>query len=596
MQAIQPSRPAGIGMALLAAGLLSAPPSLAQADLILTNGKIATMTRDGEFVQALAVKDGRIAATGSNEAVLRLKESSTRVVDLGGRTVIPGLNDSHTHVIRAGLNYNLETRWDGVRSLGRAMEMLKEQAARTPQGEWVKVVGGWSEHQFAEKRLPTLAEINAAVPDKPVFILYLYGMAFLNQKAVETLGYDKHTRYLDGEVQLDAAGKPTGLLLARPNALILYATLGKTNRLERGEQLNSTLQFYRELNRLGMTSAVDAGGGGQAYPDDYGVTIALAKEGKLTVRTSYYLFAQKAGKELEDYERWIRMTQPDRNEHMFYANGFTTEGAGENLVSSAADFENFLEPRPELPHHMEDELERVVTLLVKNRWPFRIHATYGESIERDLAVIEKVNRSTPLAGLRWIVDHAETVTDDQLRRIKALGGGIAVQNRMYFQGEAYWKRYGAQTRQMPPIRKMLDLGVPVGLGTDGTRVSSYGPWPSIYWAVTGKTAGGLATWQAKDVLSRHEALQLMTRGSAWMSGEERLKGTLAPGQYADLAVLPHDYFTMDVERIKDLESVLTIVTGKPVYGAGPFEALAPAAIPVAPAWSPVRYFGGYQNR
>ncbi|WP_229491479.1 amidohydrolase [Massilia sp. HP4] len=471
-----------------------------------------------------------------------------------------------------------------------------EQAARTPDGQWVKVVGGWSEHQFEEKRLPTLAEINAAVPDKPVFILYLYGKAFLNRKGIETLGYSKDTKYLDGEVELDAAGKPTGLLLAKPNAMILYSTLGKTGKLDRAGQLNSTLHFYRDLNRLGMTSAVDAGGGGQAYPDDYGVTIELAKQGKLTVRTSYYLFAQQAGKELQDYERWIRMTKPDRNEHMFYANGFTTEGAGENLVSSAADFENFLEPRPELPHHMEDELERVVTLLVKNRWPFRIHATYGESIERDLAVIEKVNRSTPLAGLRWIVDHAETVTDDQLKRIKALGGGVAVQNRMYFQGEAYWKRYGAQARQLPPIRKMLELGLPVGLGTDGTRVSSYGPWPSIYWAVTGKTAGGLATWQAKDVLSRHEALQLMTRGSAWMSGEENVKGRLAVGQYADFAVLPQDYFTMDVEKIKDLESVLTVVNGQVVYGAGDFGKLSPALPAVAPAWSPVRHFGGYQNR
>ncbi|AWL07535.1 amidohydrolase [Massilia oculi] len=589
-----------LALALFAAGILAASTAQAQADLIITNGKIATMAGEGEgkeeFVQALAVKDGKIAATGSNEQVLRLKRKDTRVVDVGGRTVIPGLNDSHTHVIRAGLNYNMEVRWDGVRSLKRAMEMLKEQAARTPEGQWVKVVGGWTEHQFAEKRLPTLAEINAAVPDKPVFILYLYGKAFLNRKGIETLGYTKETTYPEGELELDAAGKPTGLLLAKPNAMILYSTLARTNKLDRADQRNSTLHFYRDLNRLGMTSAVDAGGGGQAYPDDYGVTIELAKEGKLSVRTAYYLFAQKAGKELEDYERWIGMTKPNRNDHLFYANGFTTEGAGENLVSSAADFENFLEPRPELPHHMEDELERVVTLLVKNRWPFRIHATYGESIERDLAVIEKVNRSTPLAGLRWIVDHAETVTDDQLKRIKALGGGVAVQNRMYFQGEAYRARYGAQTRQLPPIRKMLELGLPVGLGTDGTRVSSYGPWPSIYWAVTGKTAGGLATWQARDVLTRHEALKLMTRGSAWMSGEEDVKGRLVEGQYADFAVLPQDYFTMDVEKIKDLESVLTVVNGQVVYGAGQFETLSPALPAVSPAWSPVRQFGGYQNR
>jgi len=578
------------------AGLLSADAARAQADLILTNGKIATMAREGEFVQAVAVKDGKVLATGSNAAMLKLKTPRTRLIDAGGRTVIPGLNDSHVHVIRQGLNYNMELRWDGVTSLRRALEMLKEQAARTPEGEWVKVVGGWNEYQFEEKRLPTLAEINAAVPDRPVFILYLYGLGFLNQKGIATLGYDNNTRFKDGEVELDAAGKPTGKLVAKPNALILYSTLAKTNKLGRDDQLNSTLHFYRELNRLGVTSAIDAGGGFQNYPDDYGVTLELARAGKLTVRTSYYLFAQRAGKELEDFQRWTAMTHPDKNDHMFYPNGFSAEGGGENLVASAADFENFLEPRPDLPEHMEGELEGVVSHLVQKRWPFRLHATYGESIDRDLAVIEKVNAKTPLNGLRFIVDHAETISDAQIARIKRLGGGIAVQDRMHFQGEAYWKRYGEQTRQMPPIRRMLELGVPVGLGTDGTRVSSYNPWPSLYWAVTGKTAGGMQTWRKEDVLGRHAALKLMTAGSAWMSGEEQVKGTIKRGQYADFVVLPQDYFTMDVEGIKRLESVLTVVNGKVVYGAGPYAPLAPQLPPVSPGWSPVATFGGYQNR
>jgi predicted amidohydrolase YtcJ len=581
----------------LAAGLLAASAGAqAQADLILTNGKIATMAREGEFVQAVAVKDGKVLATGSNARILKLKSANTQLIDAGGRTVIPGLNDSHLHVIREGLNYNMELRWDGVTSLKRALEMLKEQAARTPEGEWVKVVGGWNEYQFEEKRLPTLEEINAAVPDRPVFILYLYGLGFLNKKGIETLGYTKDTKYKDGEVEVGADGRPTGKLIAKPNALILYSTLAKTNKLSREDQLNSTLHYYRELNRLGLTSAIDAGGGFQNYPDDYGVTLELAREGKLTVRTSYYLFAQRAGKELEDFQRWLTMTHPKKNDHMFYPNGFSAEGGGENLVASAADFENFLEPRPELPASMEGELEQVVSLLVKNRWPFRLHATYGESIDRDLAVIEKVNAATPLNGLRFIVDHGETITDSQLARIKKLGGGVAVQDRMHFQGEAYWKRYGEQVRQMPPIRKMLDMGVPVGLGTDGTRVSSYNPWPSLYWAVSGKTAGGMQIWRDRDVLSRYQALRLMTTGSAWMSGEEKLKGTIKRGQYADFVVLPQDFFTIDAEKIKRLESVLTVVNGKVVYGAGTYAALAPQLPPLSPAWSPVGVYGGYQNR
>lgn len=565
-------------------------------DLIITNGKVATMTKEGAFAQAVAIKDGKITAVGSNASVLKLKTAATQVIDADGKTVIPGLNDSHLHIIREGLNYNAELRWDGVTSLKQAMQMLKEQAARTPDGAWIKVVGGWNEFQFEEKRLPTLEEINEAVPDKPVFLLYLYGLGFLNKKGIATLGYTAESRFKDGVVELGADGKPTGKLIAKPNAMILYTTLAKTTVLPRDEQLNSTIQYYRDLNRLGLTSAIDAGGGGQAYPDDYAVSLELAKDGKLTVRTSYYLFAQKPGKELEDYQRWLTQTKPDKNEHLFYANGYNTEGGGENLVWSAADFENFLEPRPDMPHEMEGELEPVLRLLIKNRWPFRIHATYDESIDRDLAVIEKVNKDLPLNGLRWFFDHAETISDKQLKRVKALGGGIAVQNRMYFQGEHYWKQYGAQTRQMPPIKKMLEMKIPVGLGTDGTRVSSYGPWPSIYWAVTGKTAGGLKLWQPQDVLSRYQALKLMTQGSAWMSGEEKLKGTLAKGQYADVVILPQDYFSMDVEQIKNLESALTIVNGKVVYAGEQFKQLAPPALEVKPDWSPVKYYGGYQNK
>ncbi len=582
---------------MLAAAIAAAGTNTSMAtDLIVTNAKVATMVKEGQFAQAVAIDHGKISAVGTNAQVLKKKTANTQVIDAGGRTVIPGLNDSHLHIIREGLNYNAELRWDGVTSLKRALEMLKEQAARTPDGQWIKVVGGWNEYQFDEKRLPTLAEINEAVPDKPVFLLYLYGLGFLNKKGVETLGYDATTRYKEGVVELGADGKPTGLLVAKPNALILYSTLARTGMLPRDQQLNSTQQYYRELNRLGITSAIDAGGGGQAYPDDYAVSLELAKNGKLTVRTSYYLFAQKPGKELEDYGRWLTQTRPDKNDHLFYANGYNTEGGGENLVWSAADFENFLEPRPDMPEHMEGELEAVLRLLVTNRWPFRIHATYGESIERDLAVIEKVNRDQPLNGLRWFFDHAETISDDQLARVKKLGGGIAVQNRMYFQGEAYWKRYGAQTRQMPPIRTMLRMGLPVGLGTDGTRVSSYGPWPSVYWAVTGKTAGGLQIWQEQDRLSRHEALQLMTRGSAWMSGEEKLKGTLAVGQYADLVILPQDYFTMPAEGIRNLEAALTVVNGKVVYAGEAFGKYAPPAPAVLPEWSPVKHYGGYQNK
>lgn len=582
---------------LLAILLLAFQAGLAQtADLIITNGKIATMARPGEYVQAVAVKDGIVLGTGSSaQIVSKYKSSQTKIIDAKGRTVVPGINDSHIHIIREGLHFNSELRWDGVKTLARAMQMLKEQAARTPEGVWIKVIGGWNEFQFEEKRQPTLAEINAAVPDKPVFITYLYGKAFLNKKGIEVLGYNSTTKYEGSLVELDQEGNPTGMLFAKETPKAIYTTLGLTTKLSREERLNSTLQYYRELNRFGITSAADAAGGSQNYPSDYAVALQLAREGKLNVRTSYFLFAQQKGRELEDYQQWAKTAMPNKNDHMLLANGYDMEGAGENLVATAADFENFLEPRTILSDQMEADLEPVIRLLVKNRWGFRLHATYGESIERMLAVFEKVNKDIPFNGLRWFFDHAETITDDQLARVKKLGGGVAVQFRMYYQGELYEKLYGKTDRQLPPIRKMLAMGIPVGMGTDATRISTYNPWMALHWLLTGQTIGGLQFWPKDQVLDRFTALGLYTSGSAWFTGEEQFKGKIAKGMYADMTVLTGNYFAVKTDDVRKIESLLTIVNGKVVYAAGEYKALDPAVHEVIPAWSPVKYYGGYQK-
>jgi predicted amidohydrolase YtcJ len=567
-----------------------------KADLIIYNGKIATMAKPGEFKQAIAMHNGLILATGSTQVILtNYKSTATKLVDAGGKTVIPGLNDSHMHAIREGLNFNMELRWDGVKTLKRALEMLKEQAARTPAGAWVKVVGGWNEFQFAEKRQPSIEEINAAVPDKPVFITYLYGKAFLNKKGIEVLGYDKNTSYPGSIVELDAEGKPTGLLYAKETPMAIYRTLALTGTLTPEERINSSEHFYREINSFGITSVVDAAGGSQNYDADYQASLTLAKAGKLTVRTSYYLFAQQKGREFEDYEKWITRTYPNKNDHLLMANGYNMEGAGENIVASAADFENFLEPRIELSPGMETDLEPIIRLLVKNRWPFRLHATYGESIDRMLNVFEKVNKDTPFNGLRWFFDHAETITDPELVRVKALGGGVAVQFRMYFQGELYTKMYGQPKTQLPPIKKMLAMGIPVGMGTDAPRISTYNPWMALHWLLTGKTIGGMQFWPKEQVLDKFTALKLYTSGSAWFSGEQKLKGKLVKGMYADMVILSDDYFAAKPEKIKHITALMTVVNGKVVYASGKYARQNPSIPEVIPAWSPVKYYGGYQK-
>jgi predicted amidohydrolase YtcJ len=563
------------------------------ADLVVTNARITTLNPAQPQASALAVKDGKLVAVGDEAEVVPLTGATTRRVDARCKRLIPGLIDSHTHLIRGGLSFNLELRWDGVRSLADAMAMLKAQVAVTPPPQWVRVVGGFSEHQFAEKRLPTLEELNAVAPDTPVFILHLYDRALLNAAALRAVGYAKDTPDPPGgRIQRAADGTPTGLLLAQPNALILYATLAKGPKLDAQDQVNSTRLFMRELNRLGITSVIDAGGGFQNYPDDYRIIETLAAANELTVRIAYNLFTQNKGGEMGDFGRWTDMLPPLSGSSTFRHNG-----AGEMLVFSAADFEDFREPRPELPASMEGELEDVVRLLVERRWPFRLHATYDESISRALDVFERVNRDTPFNGLHWWFDHAETISRPNIDRVARLQGGIAVQHRMAYQGEAFVQRYGPRAAEAaPPVKAMLEAGLPVGAGTDATRVASYNPWVCLSWLVTGKTVGGLQMTAERHLLDRHTALQLWTQANTWFSHDEGRKGQIAVGQWADFAVLSADYFQVSDSDIADLQSELTVMGGRIVHGSGAFAGLAPPLPPASPDWSPVRRFGGYQHR
>jgi predicted amidohydrolase YtcJ len=562
-------------------------------ELILHNARITTLDRGNPQATALAITSGKFTDVGSDAEIMQLAGPNTRIVDANQRRVIPGLIDSHMHIIRGGLNYNMELRWDGVRSLADAMRMLKAQVDRTPAPQWVRVVGGFTAHQFVEKRLPTLEELNAAAPDTPVFILHLYDRALLNRAALRAVGYTRDTSAPPGgEIERDSNGEPTGLLLAKPNATILYATLAKGPKLPPEYQKNSSRHFMREVNRLGITGVIDAGGGFQNYPEDYGIIEELHGEGLLTVRIAYNLFTQKPKEELNDFATWSRLVKPGQGDDTYRNNG-----AGETLVYSAGDFEDFRVERPTLPASMESELEPVVRLLAENRWPWRLHATYNETITRALNVFEKINREVPLDGLHWFIDHAETIDDLNIERIARLGGGIAVQHRMAYQGEYFVERYGSKAAERtPPIRSMLEMGVPVGAGTDATRVASYNPWVSLAWLVTGRTLGGATIYPLANRLDREAALRLWTEANTWFSTETGKKGQIKAGQLADLAVLSHDYFSVPEDEIQDITSLLTLLGGKPVHADKEFSDLAPPLPPAMPDWSPVRSYGGYQPR
>jgi predicted amidohydrolase YtcJ len=563
-----------------------------RADLIVRNAKVVTLRDGGSAVtEAVAVRGERFAAVGGEQEVMRLAGEGTRVVDAGGRRVVPGLNDSHLHAIRGGLHYNLELRWDGVDRLARGLEMIREQAERTPEGEWVRVMGGWSPYQFTEKRMPTVAELNRVAPQSPVLVLFGYSQVLLNRAGTAALG-------------LSAAGEPPGGsyeftdggLIVRGNTAV-YATIGRLPGLsDAGDRLNSTQYFLRELNRFGLTSTVDAGESATAYPEDYQAVAALAARPGFPVRISNFLFAQQPGTELQFWEKQTAAGGRGLNQAVSRLNGYVLRGAGEVLAWSAHDYENFLAPRPELAGQAIAQITAVARVVAGHQWPIRIHATYDQTISAILDVFEQVFTETGYTS-RWAIDHAETITPRNIARVKAMGGGIAVQNRLSFSGEYFAERYGHRAAaQAQPLRQIVEAGIPVGAGTDATRPASYNPWVSLYWMVTGKTVGGTQITSPRSRLSREEALRLYTTGSAWFSGEEDVKGKIAPGQYADFAVLSADYLSVPDEQIPAIESVLTVTGGDAVYSAPPFEALSPGSLPpVSPAWSPVALFGGYQR-
>ncbi|MGY0056336.1 amidohydrolase [Streptomyces sp. LZ34] len=562
------------------------------ADVIVRNAKIYTGDSGRPHAGALAIRDGLVTAVGDDAEIAPFVGPATTVADALGRRVIPGLNDAHLHVIRGGLNYVLELRWDGVPTLRQALAMLREQAVRTPKGQWVRVVGGWSAEQFAERRLPTPAELNAAAPDTPVFVLHLYQSAILNRAALRAVGYTKDTPApRGGQIVRGRNGEPNGVLLAAPSALILYSTLAKAPLLDGEHKKTSTRHFLRELNRFGLTSAIDAAGGFQNFPDNYGTVTELARDGELTLRIAYHLFPQTAGQELDDLARWIEMVRPEDGDEWLRLNG-----AGENLTWAAADFENFAEPRPELSGDYEAAFEKAVRLLMEHGWGFRLHATYDETIRRDLAVFEKLAAEGLFpAGNRWLFDHAETVSPDSLDRVAALGGAMSVQNRMSFQGEVFARRYGlGAAAEAPPVRAMLERGLTVGAGTDATRVSSYNPWVALHWLVSGRTLGGSALRPPQNRVDRETALAMYTRAGAALTGEQDVKGILREGFFGDLAILSDDYFTVRERDIPHIESLLTVVGGRIVHAEAEYEGMAEEIPAVSPEWSPVAHFGGYR--
>ena len=547
-------------LAALVVALFAHPVSAQDADTVLVNGKIVTVDAKESVVEAIAIRDGRIVATGTSPAMRKLAGPGARTIDLQGRTVVPGLIDSHLHAIRAALSFSTEVNWIGAKSIEEALGRIRKAAQTKPPGSWLIVAGGWNEQQFAEKRRPTQAELEAAAPDNPVYVQLGYGWAVLTDDGLRALKLSADADVPNGgRLERDASGKPTGAV-SGPQAAII-ALFDRLPRPTYAQQVEGTRAFFREMNRLGLTGAMDPGGN-NLTPADYAAVQEVWRRGEMTVRIAYSLNGQTSGKEFDDYQSLLALVPMGFGDGMLRFVGLgerLTEAMNNNPRPSDADKEKYFE---------------IARWAAQRGYGLTMHWGPDATVDHLLTIFERVNKETPIAPLRWSIAHLNDASDDSLRRMKALGVGWTMQDAMYFGGEQFLKQAGPDAaRRTPPVETARKLGVVVGAGTDAHRVASYNPFTALQWLLDSKTVGGVVMRGSEEIPSRIDALKLYTLGSAWFSFDEDKRGSLDVGKLADLAVLSADYLTVPTEKIGGLESVLTMVGGRIVYAAGPFAQL-----------------------
>ena len=506
------TRVALVVLVLSTCGALSAaaqPP-----DSVLVNGKIVTLDALSSVREALAIRDGKITAVGDNAEIRQLAAPTTRVFDLGGRTVIPGLIDSHLHAIRAALSFTSEVNWIGTRSLPEALARISAAAHSHERGAWLIVAGGWNELQFAERRRPTQAELEAAAPGSPVYVQLGYGWALLTDAGFAKLNINGDADLpAGGKLERDAAGKPTGAIT----------------------------------------------GGNNLFPSDYQPVFDVWRRHDMTVRIAYSFNGQTAGHEKEELAQLTELLQMGSGDEYLKFNGIgerITLAMNNNPAPSDADKERYYE---------------IAKWAAERGFALTMHWGPDATVDHLLGIFERVNREVPIAGLRWSIAHLNDASEKSLARMAALGVGWTVQDAMYFGGDALVRAQGPDAgKRIPPVMTGKRLGVAIGAGTDAHRVASYNPFTALQWFADGKTVGGLAIRGPDETPSREDALRFYTLGSAWFSHDEDKRGSLEVGKLADLAVLSADYLTVPVEQIGRIESELTMLGGKPVWSVGPF--------------------------
>lgn len=540
--------------------------SMVQGVTLYLNGRVwpgihagsgAAGNGDPAHGEALATFGGRVLAVGSS-GDLRTRYPQARHVDLARHRVVPGLIDAHNHALRGGGTWARELHWTGLRSRTAALASLRHAAESTPDGTWITAIGGWHETQFEAGWLPSRHELDAVAPRHPVYVQSLYEVGIANSAAIRAVDLESAARRLPGLVALDNAGRPTGSVRGLPAFTLFLAAAGAPGL---DEQVAGTRAMFRDFAALGLTGVCDPGGFGMP-PEKYDAVYELWRRDQLDVRTRMYVSAADPGRELEQVEAWLRYGRRG-----FGDDWLSVTGVGEVVHFGCHDFEGLTDFT--MTDTAQNELFLISSRVAARGWPMHIHAVLDESIGRILDCWERVHAQTPIDGLRFSFAHGDRIGPRNIERLRALNIGLVVDARQVFRGAASLSVWGAEAmRTVPPLGDLIDAGINLGVGSDATRASSHNPWLSLWWLVAGTPLDGCSHRDERHLLTREQALDLHTRGSAWFSGDEHQRGTLEPGRLADFVVLSDDYFTVEREEIPRLYSELTVAGERVSYSSG----------------------------
>ncbi len=512
-------------------------------DLRLINGKIVTMDARNSVLSSVTIQNGRFDFSGAKPS------PCTKTINLGGRTAVPGLIDNHNHIVLLGLRPGYDTRLETAASIKDVQAAIAARAKSVPAGKFITAMGGWNQVQFAEKRLPTLEELDAASSDHPVLVF----QAFTGPAATNTLG---KTFFTGKGIEVSA----TGAIAANAPSVAALNALRSIQTFE--DKKRGTMDALAYSASVGVTTDVDMGAfvvpglpdvqdsfvfDGLASADPfhmYDAFLALHQEKKMAARLRVFFLSMDTQADIPLLSERLRNAFPDFGDGMLRISGigeFATVWPLFGKVTPPANYEKALQ------------------LVAKHGWAFQRHSLSLAEDQLTAATFEKVNAVTPIANLRWSVAHVPHIDQETVNRFKALGAAIAVHPYEYLAGAP-----GAG----PPLRMILDSGIHVGAGSDAAQISTLDPWLMIYYMVTGKNAAGILINPGQTV-TRMEALRLYTANNGWFLHEEGQLGSIEQGKLGDMVVLSDDFLDptkVPDEQIKRIKSVLTVVGGSIVHG------------------------------